>query len=119
MVDLNMTTQQFASAISILFVGYLPFQIPSNLFISRISRPGLYICVCACIWGAISASTAAVKTYSQLMAVRAILGIAEVSLSLDNAPQATALTCSAHSPLGLLLSWSMWCSLELVYNGPC
>jgi hypothetical protein len=68
MVDLNLTTQQFASAISILFVrsvgstwpfllslrsltwhvtetrrqvGYLPFQIPSNLFISRISRPGL------------------------------------------------------------------------------
>lgn len=26
-----MTTQQFATAISILFVGYLPFQIPSNL----------------------------------------------------------------------------------------
>lgn len=31
MEDLDMTTQQFATAISILFVGYLPFQIPSNL----------------------------------------------------------------------------------------
>jgi hypothetical protein len=31
MDDLGMTTQQFATAISILFVGYLPFQIPSNL----------------------------------------------------------------------------------------
>jgi len=27
MEDLNMTTQQFATAISILFVGYLPFQL--------------------------------------------------------------------------------------------
>lgn len=77
MEDLNMTTQQFATAISILFVGYLPFQIPSNLLITKISRPGMYICVAVIIWGSISASTATVKTYGQLLAVRAILGIAE------------------------------------------
>lgn len=41
MEDLNMTTQDFATAISILFVGYLPFQLPSNLIISRLTRPGL------------------------------------------------------------------------------
>ncbi|PIG86561.1 pantothenate transporter [Aspergillus arachidicola] len=77
MEDLNMTTQQFATAVSILFVGYLPFQIPSNLLITRISRPGMYICVAVVIWGCISAATAAVKTYGQLLAVRAILGVAE------------------------------------------
>lgn len=77
MEDLNMTTQQFATAISILFVGYLPFQIPSNLIITSISRPGLYICAAVVIWGTISASTAAVKTYGQLLAVRAVLGAAE------------------------------------------
>lgn len=75
--DLNMTTQQFATAISILFVGYLPFQIPSNLIITKISRPGMYICFAVVIWGAISAATAAVNTYQQLLAVRAILGIVE------------------------------------------
>lgn len=75
--DLHMTTQQFATAISILFVGYLPFQIPSNLLITRIKRPGMYICVAVIIWGAISGATAAVQSYSQLLAVRAILGIVE------------------------------------------
>lgn len=75
--DLNMTTQQFATAVSILFVGYLPFQIPSNLIISKISRPGMYICCAVVIWGSISAATATVKTYEQLLAVRAILGMAE------------------------------------------
>jgi hypothetical protein len=44
MEDLNMTNQQFATAISILFVGYLPFQLPSNLIISRLTRPGLCEC---------------------------------------------------------------------------
>lgn len=75
--DLNMSTEQFATAVSILFVGYLPFQIPSNLLITKISRPGMYICLAVAIWGAISAATAAVKTYGQLLAVRAILGAAE------------------------------------------
>ena len=77
MEDLNMNTDQFATAVSILFVGYLPFQIPSNLLITKISRPGMYICFAVAIWGCISASTAAVKTYGQLLAVRAILGAAE------------------------------------------
>jgi hypothetical protein len=45
MEDLDMTTQQFATAISILFVGYLPFQLPSNLIISRLTRPGLCKCL--------------------------------------------------------------------------
>ncbi|KAH7139577.1 major facilitator superfamily domain-containing protein [Dendryphion nanum] len=75
--DLNMSTQQFATAISILFVGYLPFQIPSNLLITKIPRPGLYICCAVVIWGTISAATAAAKSYGQLLAIRATLGIAE------------------------------------------
>lgn len=37
----------------------------------------MYICVAVVIWGAISAATAAVNTYGQLLAVRAILGIVE------------------------------------------
>lgn len=77
MEDLNMTTQQFATAISILFVGYLPFQIPSNMIITKVPRPGLYICLAVMIWGSISAATAAVKSYQQLLAVRACLGIVE------------------------------------------
>lgn len=77
MEDLKIDTQQFATAVSILFVGYLPFQIPSNLLITKFSRPGMYICFAVVIWGTISAATAAVKTYGQLLAVRAILGVAE------------------------------------------
>ncbi|KAJ5331592.1 pantothenate transporter [Penicillium atrosanguineum] len=75
--DLHMSTEQFATAVSILYVGYLPFQIPSNLLITKMSRPGMYICAAVAIWGCISACTAAAKTYGQLLAVRAILGATE------------------------------------------
>jgi MFS family permease len=75
--DLHLSTEQFATAVSILFVGYLPFQIPSNLLMPKISRPGMYICLAVAIWGSISAATAAVNTYGQLLAVRVILGVVE------------------------------------------
>jgi MFS family permease len=75
--DLHLSTAQFASAISILFAGYLPFMVPSNLLITKIPRPGMYICCAVVIWGAISACTAAVKNYSQLLGVRAVLGMVE------------------------------------------
>ncbi|KAI5865657.1 MFS general substrate transporter [Durotheca rogersii] len=75
--DLNMTPNEFATAISILFVGYIPMQIPSNMVITKISRPGLYICSAAIIWGAVSASTAAVQTYQGLLGIRVLLGVTE------------------------------------------
>ncbi|KAK7912290.1 MFS transporter, partial [Apiospora marii] len=102
--DLNMSEQDFATAISILFVGYIPFQIPSNLIITKVSRPGLCkllfqatarrnmrlsytllanmemsidICSAALIWGYVSAATAAVQTYRALLAVRVFLGVTE------------------------------------------
>lgn len=75
--DLDMSTSQFASAVSVLFCGYLPFQIPSNLLITKISRPGMYICLAVAVWGIISAATAAVQSYAQLMGVRVVLGIVE------------------------------------------
>ncbi|RSH82266.1 hypothetical protein EHS25_005976 [Saitozyma podzolica] len=77
LTDLHLSTTQFATAISILFVGYIPFQVPSNLLISRVPRPGLYICCAVILWGSVSACTAAVKTYGQLIAVRILLGMTE------------------------------------------
>ncbi|KAL7625237.1 hypothetical protein AAE478_004452 [Parahypoxylon ruwenzoriense] len=77
MEDLSMSSTDFATAISILFVGYIPMQIPSNMIITKISRPGLYICSAAIIWGAVSASTAAAKNYQALLGIRVLLGITE------------------------------------------
>ncbi|KAI1214722.1 major facilitator superfamily domain-containing protein [Annulohypoxylon truncatum] len=77
MEDLGMSTTDFATVISILFVGYIPFQIPSNLLMTKIRRPGLYICSAATVWGAVSAVTATVKTYKGLLAIRVFLGVTE------------------------------------------
>ncbi|KAL2784945.1 major facilitator superfamily domain-containing protein [Aspergillus keveii] len=74
--DLNLHGSQYNTAISILNVGYMLMQLPSNMIITRV-RPSIYIAIWVCVWSCISAATGAVHTYGQLIAVRLLLGIAE------------------------------------------
>lgn len=43
--DLNLDASgvQYSTAVSILFVGYLLMQVPSNLFLNKIGKPSLYL----------------------------------------------------------------------------
>ncbi|KAI1419390.1 major facilitator superfamily domain-containing protein [Xylaria sp. FL1777] len=75
--DLNLKGNQFQTAVSILFVGYLLVQVPSNLFLNKIGLPGIYLPTCMAIWGVISAATSTVTNFSGLIAVRFFLGFVE------------------------------------------
>ncbi|KAI8959315.1 major facilitator superfamily domain-containing protein [Daldinia sp. FL1419] len=79
--DLNLdpNASEFQTAVSILFVGYLLMQIPSNLFLNKIGKPAIYLPGCMMIWGVISASTAAVTNFGGLIAVRFFLGFIEAA----------------------------------------
>jgi hypothetical protein len=91
--DLGMTGNQFNTSISLLFVGYIIGQLPSNIILNR-SRPSIYLSCCVFVWvrflplffsflrsqtnsslqGMVSLSTGFVKNYHQLLAVRILLG---------------------------------------------
>ncbi|GME25006.1 MFS transporter [Neofusicoccum parvum] len=74
--DLNMKGTDYNLATSILFVGYLLMQLPSNLLLTRI-RPSMYLGTVMGIWGAISAAQAAAHSFGGLVAARFMLGFAE------------------------------------------
>ncbi|KAI1462221.1 MFS transporter [Annulohypoxylon moriforme] len=74
--DLNMAGNEFNAAVSILFVGYVLTQVPSNMLITRI-KPGIYMSGWMFLWAVVSTCTAAVKSYRGLVANRFFLGIAE------------------------------------------
>jgi len=38
-----MTDSQYETCVSILFVGYILMQIPSNLFLNKVGKPALYL----------------------------------------------------------------------------
>ncbi|KAI8949895.1 allantoate permease [Xylaria longipes] len=74
--DLGMKGTDFNLATSILFVGYLLMQLPSNLLLTRV-RPSRFLGIAMTIWGVISTSQSAVRSFRGLLAARFFLGFAE------------------------------------------
>ncbi|GAA6015803.1 hypothetical protein JCM8202_001124 [Rhodotorula sphaerocarpa] len=75
--DLGISDAQFDVLLSILYVGYISLQIPSNMFIQYSGRPSLFLPACIFIWGGISAATGAVKSFAPAVVIRLLLGVAE------------------------------------------
>lgn len=71
-----MTGTDFNLATSILFVGYILMQLPSNLLLTRV-RPSIYLGTAMTIWGVISTAQSAAKSFGGLVAARFFLGFAE------------------------------------------
>ncbi|PTB35337.1 hypothetical protein M441DRAFT_153482 [Trichoderma asperellum CBS 433.97] len=74
--DLKLRDDNFNTAVSILNVGYMLAQLPSNMLITRI-RPSIYLPACVAVWSCVSASTAAAQNYGNLIVIRFFLGIVE------------------------------------------
>jgi MFS family permease len=69
---------QYNTCISILYVGYLFAQIPSNMLMSsKKIRPSWYMAICCNVWGCVAALTALVKICTGLILVRFFLGFVE------------------------------------------
>ncbi|KAL8932488.1 MAG: hypothetical protein Q9211_006284, partial [Gyalolechia sp. 1 TL-2023] len=77
--ELNLTGTQYLTAVSILFVGYILMQVPSNLFLNKIGKPALYLPTVMIIWGVISTATAAAESFGGLVAIRFFLGFVEAA----------------------------------------
>ncbi|KAK5949530.1 hypothetical protein OHC33_009336 [Knufia fluminis] len=76
--DLGLVGNQFNVAVSILFVGYLLMQIPSNMIMSKAHfKPSRYMAICMTVWAIVSACTGAVQSYGGLLSVRFFLGVTE------------------------------------------
>lgn len=78
--DLKLTDVEYQTCISILLVGYVSMQIPSNMVLNKLSRPSWYLCGCAATWGVISAATGAVHNATGAILCRFFLGCVEAAL---------------------------------------
>ncbi|KAG1728549.1 MFS general substrate transporter [Suillus lakei] len=77
--DLHLEGQQFATLLSILYVGYIIMQIPSNMFLNYIGKPSLYLPTCMAIWGIISALTGITTNFIGALLTRFFLGFVEAA----------------------------------------
>ncbi|KAK1142327.1 hypothetical protein N8T08_007878 [Aspergillus melleus] len=76
--SLNLTSTQYATAVAILFAGYVLMQLPSNIFLAHL-RPSIYLPTCMAIWGMLSALVGATHNAGGLYALRFLLGFVEAA----------------------------------------
>ncbi|KAL7282267.1 MFS general substrate transporter [Trametes coccinea BRFM310] len=77
--DLHLQGQEFATLLSILYVGYIIMQIPSNMFLNHIGKPSLYLPVCMMIWGTLSILTGITNNFVGALLTRFFLGFVEAA----------------------------------------
>ncbi|KAG0693092.1 major facilitator superfamily domain-containing protein [Suillus ampliporus] len=75
--DLHLHGTQYATVLSILYVGYIIMQVPGNMFLHWLGRPSIFIPSCMAVWGAISVLTGITKNYTDVLVVRFFLGFVE------------------------------------------
>jgi MFS family permease len=77
--DLGLSSQQFQVIVSILFVTYLLFEVPSNLVLKKL-RPSRWIGFITTSWGIIATLSGITQNYGGMIACRLLLGAVESGL---------------------------------------
>ncbi|KAF2213533.1 hypothetical protein CERZMDRAFT_66995 [Cercospora zeae-maydis SCOH1-5] len=75
--DLGLSPTQYQLGLSILFVGYVLMQVPSNLLLNYCGRPAYYLAFFIIVWGLVSTLTSQVTSPAGIIACRFILGVVE------------------------------------------
>ncbi|KAJ7068619.1 MFS general substrate transporter [Mycena amicta] len=77
--DLHLTGQEFPTLLSILYVGYIIMQIPSNMLLNWMGKPSLYLPGAMIIWGVISCLTGITHNFTGALLTRFFLGFVEAA----------------------------------------
>lgn len=74
--DLNFSATVFGNGAGVFFLGYVLFEVPSNLMLHKVGARR-WIARIMITWGLLSASMALIRTPSSFYALRFLLGVAE------------------------------------------
>lgn len=78
-VDLHMSQEQYLVTLSMFFIGYCAFEVPSNIFL-KLTSPRIWLPTLMLIWGIVATLMALSKNYGGLLVVRFILGATEAGV---------------------------------------
>ncbi|KAI9751638.1 MAG: hypothetical protein M4579_005985 [Chaenotheca gracillima] len=77
--DLKLLPNQFNTSLTIFFVPYVLFEIPSNIFLKRL-RPHKWLSACMFLFGLATLCQGFVQNFSGLLATRFFLGLFETGM---------------------------------------
>lgn len=79
MEDLGLTASQFSTCQILLFAGYIPATIPSNILLEKVGRPRFFISGAMLLWGVLSACVTKVNSFAGLCVLRVFIGVFEAT----------------------------------------
>jgi len=74
--DVHLTDEEYSTGVSVFFIGYILFEIPSNILL-KLTTPPVWFSLIMISWGIISTCMMFVNNFQSLIIVRVLLGIAE------------------------------------------
>lgn len=77
--DLHLVGNQYNAALTIFFVPYIIFEVPSNYLLKKF-KPHLWLTMCMVCFGIVSIGQGFVKNYHALLATRFLLGLFEAGM---------------------------------------
>ncbi|TNY20064.1 MFS general substrate transporter [Rhodotorula diobovata] len=77
--DLGLKGREMDTLLSILYVGYILMQIPSNALVQYTGRPSIVLPVAVLVWGGISTAMGATHSFGPALACRFLLGFVEAA----------------------------------------
>jgi sugar phosphate permease len=77
--DLNISDPQYNIALTIFFISYALFEVPSNVFLKRL-RPSIWLSFTMLMWGIMMTVQGLVHDYGGLLTMRWFLGLFEAGL---------------------------------------
>ncbi|CAF1414163.1 unnamed protein product [Rotaria sp. Silwood1] len=77
--SLNLSSAQYNACLSVVYVTYVAFEVPSNLILKKL-RPSRWIPLIMVTWGIVTTLTGLVNSYGSLLACRLLLGAPEAGL---------------------------------------
>lgn len=77
--DLNLKSTEYNTALTIFFIPYILFEIPSNILLKKL-KPHVWLSACMFLFGFVTIMQGLVKNYSGLLATRFFLGLAETGM---------------------------------------
>ena len=72
--DLKLVSNQYNTALTIFFVPYVVFEIPSNIILKRV-KPHVWLSVCMFFFGLVTVCQGLVSSYGGLLTTRFFLGL--------------------------------------------
>ncbi|KAF4816677.1 MFS transporter prlL [Colletotrichum siamense] len=74
--DLGLDSGKYSIALIVFFIGYVLFEVPSNMLLTR-TRPSLYLPGIMAVWGSVTIGMAFCPTYEALVGFRVVMGCLE------------------------------------------